>query len=88
MNNKKNILSIYMSCILCLGQSMHYIQVWKIFTTKSSEDIALSSYIIGFILVSHWLIYGFIRKDKTLILAETFGIIGIVLVIYGTIIYS
>ena len=40
MKDKKYILSIYMSWILSLGQSMHYVQAWKIFTTKSAEDIS------------------------------------------------
>lgn len=77
-----------MSWILSLGQSMHYVQAWKIFTTKSSEDISLTAYIICFILVTHWLIYGFIIKDKVIIVAETLGAIGVSLVIYGTLIYS
>lgn len=77
-----------MSWILTLGQSMHYVQAWKIFTTKSSEDISLTAYIICFILVTHWLIYGFIIKDKVIIIAETLGVIGVALVIYGTLLYS
>ena len=88
MKDKKYILSIYMSWILSLGQSMHYIQAWKIFTTKSSEDISLTAYIICFILVTHWLIYGFFIKDKVIIIAEILGIIGVILVISGTLIYS
>ena len=88
MQNKNYILSIYMSWILSLGQSMHYVQAWKIFTTKSSEDISLMAYIICFILVTHWLIYGFIIKDKVIIIAETLGVIGVSLVIYGTLLYS
>jgi MtN3 and saliva related transmembrane protein len=51
-----------MSWILSLGQSMHYVQAWKIFTTKSAEDISLTAYIICFILVTHWLIYGFYQR--------------------------
>ena len=88
MQNKNYVLSIYMSWILSLGQSMHYVQAWKIFTTKSSEDISLTAYIICFILVTHWLIYGFIIKDKVIIIAETLGVIGVSLVIYGTLLYS
>jgi len=88
MQNKNYVLSIYMSWILSLGQSMHYVQAWKIFTTKSSEDISLMAYIICFILVTHWLIYGFIIKDKVIIIAETLGVIGVSLVIYGTLLYS
>ena len=88
MQNKNYVLSIYMSWILSLGQSMHYVQAWKIFTTKSSEDVSLMAYIICFILVTHWLIYGFIIKDKVIIIAETIGVIGVSLVIYGTLLYS
>ena len=88
MQNRNYVLSIYMSWILSLGQSMHYVQAWKIFTTKSSEDISLMAYIICFILVTHWLIYGFIIKDKVIIIDETLGVIGASLVIYGTLLYS
>ena len=88
MQNRNYVLSIYMSWILSLGQSMHYVQAWKIFTTKSSEDVSLMAYIICFILVTHWLIYGFIIKDKVIIIAETLGVIGVSLVIYGTLLYS
>jgi MtN3 and saliva related transmembrane protein len=77
-----------MSWVVNLGQSMHYIQAWKIFTTKSAEDISLTAYIICLILLIHWLIYGIITKDKVIITAETLGIIGTTLVITGTIIYS
>ena len=77
-----------MSWVVNLGQSMHYIQAWKIFTTKSAEDISLTAYIICLILLIHWLIYGIITKDKVIITAETLGIIDTTLVIAGTIIYS
>jgi MtN3 and saliva related transmembrane protein len=88
MINKKQLFTLYMSWVVNLGQSMHYIQAWKIFTTKSAEDISLTAYIICLILLIHWLIYGIITKDKVIITAETLGIIGTTLVITGTIIYS
>jgi MtN3 and saliva related transmembrane protein len=88
MINKKQLFTLYMSWVVNLGQSMHYIQAWKIFTTKSAEDISLTAYIICLILLIHWLIYGIITKDKVIITAETLGIIGTTLVIAGTIIYS
>jgi MtN3 and saliva related transmembrane protein len=87
MINKKQLFTLYMSWVVNLGQSMHYIQAWKIFTTKSAEDISLTAYIICLILLIHWLIYGIITKDKVIITAETLGIIGTTLVIAGTIIY-
>ena len=88
MDNKKYIFTIYMSWVVNLGQSMHYIQAWKIFTTKSAEDISLIAYIICLVLLIHWLIYGIVIKDKVIILAETLGVIGVILVIFGTVIYS
>ena len=88
MDNKKYIFTIYMSWVVNLGQSMHYIQAWKIFTTKSAEDISLIAYIICLVLLIHWLIYGIIIKDKVIILGETLGVIGAILVIFGTVIYS
>ena len=88
MINKKKLFTLYMSWVVNLGQSMHYIQAWKIFTTESAEDISLIAYIICLILLIHWLIYGIITKDKVIITAETLGIIGATLVITGTIIYS
>ena len=77
-----------MSWVFNLGQSMHYIQAWKIYNTKSAEDISLVAYIICLILLVHWLIYGIVTKDRVIVMAETFGIIGSILVIIGTIIYS
>ena len=77
-----------MSWVFNLGQSMHYIQAWKIYNTKSAEDISLVAYIICLILLVHWLIYGIVTKDRVIVTAETFGIIGSILVIIGTIIYS
>jgi len=77
-----------MSLVVNLGQSMHYIQAWKIYTTKSAEDISLVAYVICLILLIHWLVYGIVIKDRVIIMAETLGVIGSMLVIIGTIIYS
>lgn len=78
----------YMSWIVNIGQSMHYIQAYKIFKTQSAEDISLLSYSICLILLLHWLGYGVLIKDRVIIIAETLGIIGAILVITGTLLYS
>ena len=88
VNNKRTIFTAYMSLVVNLGQSMHYIQAWKIYTTKSAEDISLVAYVICLILLIHWLVYGIVIKDRVIIMAETLGVIGSMLVIIGTIIYS
>ena len=67
---------------------MHYIQAWKIFTTRSAEDISITAYIVCLVLLLHWLVYGIMIKDRIIILAETLGIVGTILVLVGAALYS
>ena len=41
--NKNKILEKYMSWIVVLGQSMHFIQTWKIYYIKSAEDVSATA---------------------------------------------
>ena len=86
--NKNKILETYMSWIVVLGQSMHFIQAWKIYDTKSAEDVSAVSYIICMILLIHWFLYGFLIKNRVLIIAEGLGLIGSILVLIGIFNYS
>ena len=80
---KKGFIFYYLSFIVTIGQSVHYIQAYKIFSTKSAEDISLLAYTICAILLTHWLLYGLYIKNKVLILAEFLGLLGCGLVILG-----
>ena len=89
--NKSGIKAFYakyMIIIGTMGQVMHYIQAWKIFTTKSASDISLIAYIISFFLLLNWMIYGISISSKPLIYAEITGLVGALIVIVGVIIYS
>ena len=88
MNSKNKILQAYLSVIVILGQSMHFIQAWKIFDAKSSEDVSLASYLICLALLLHWIMYGIFIRNKVLVIAEALGIIGVTLVITGICLYS
>ena len=88
MNNKNKILETYMLWIVGLGQSMHFIQAWKIYRTKSAEDVSATAYIICIILLVHWLCYGFLIKNKILVMAEGIGLLGSLMVLLGIFIYS
>ncbi len=88
MKNKHQILETYMSWIAVLGQSMHFIQAWKIYSTKSSEDVSALAYIICVVLLIHWFAYGFFIKNRVLIIAEGVGLFGATLVLIGIFIYS
>lgn len=86
--NKYPYYEYYITTVGILGQSMHYIQAYKIFSTQSAEDISLPAYLICLFLLVNWLIYGVIKKAKALIYAETLGIIGCASIIIGTYIYN
>ena len=87
---KKSIITLenYMSLIVTLGQSMHYVQAWKIFSTKSAADVSMTAYIICITLLTHWLGYGMLIRNKVLILAEGLGLIGALLVMVGILLYG
>jgi MtN3 and saliva related transmembrane protein len=78
----------YIMTVGILGQSMHYIQAYKIFSTQSAEAISLPAYLICLFLLVNWLIYGAVKKAKALIYAEVLGIIGCSAIIIGAYIYN
>lgn len=78
----------YIMTVGILGQSMHYIQAYKIFSTQAAEDISLPAYLICLFLLINWLIYGAVKKAKALIYAEILGIIGCSAIIIGTYLYN
>jgi len=57
-------------------------QVYKVFKSKQTHDISLYMYIISTIGVALWLIYGILKKDFPLILANavTFILVTTVLI--------
>lgn len=85
---KVSLYERYIMTVGIMGQSMHYIQAYKIFSTQSAEDISLLAYLICLFLLINWLIYGIVKKAKALIYAETIDCLGCAIIIIGTIIYS
>jgi len=77
-----------MSVIVTLGQSMHFFQSWKIFSTQSAEDVSMISYLICLTLLLHWLGYGYLIKNRLLIIAEGMGLLGAVLVVVAILLYG
>lgn len=88
VSTKYNLYERYIMTVGIMGQSMHYIQAYKIFSTQSADDISLPAYLICLFLLINWLIYGFVQKAKALIYAEIIGVLGCSIIIIGTIIYS
>ena len=83
----KYLLGIYMTTIMTLGQSAHYIQAWKIFTRKSASDVSLLAYVICFLLILHALTYAILIQKKLLMIAQSVGLAGAFIVINAILIY-
>ena len=56
--------------------------------TKSAEEVSATAYIICIILLIHWLCYGYLIKNRVLIIAEDLGLIGAILVLTGIFVYG
>jgi MtN3 and saliva related transmembrane protein len=70
------------------GQYLFYAQSYKIFTTKSAEDLSLDGFIVIMIAALSWLVYGIIHKSTPIIAAQIFAIIGMIAVIIGILLYT
>ncbi len=83
-----NYYEKYMLTMGILGQFLFYVQGVKIFATKSAGDVSLIGFVLGFVSVSSWLIYGVLIKNKVLIAANAFAVIGALFVITGILIHG
>lgn len=78
----------YMIAMGIAGQCLFFIQGYKIFLTRSASDVSFAAFLLGLISVSSWFVYGLMRKDRALILANFFGILGALLVLVGILIHG
>lgn len=78
----------YMSVMGPATNVMFYLQAYKIFISKSAQDISGIGFCMSFIGLSSWLIYGFLLKNKPLIISNIFGVTGAFLTLLGVLIYG
>ena len=79
---------VYMNIIGPIGNIMFYLQAYKIFIYKSAHAVSGSGFLISVIGLSSWLVYGILLKNKPLIIANGFGVIGALLTLIGVCIYG
>lgn len=77
-----------MSFIGIVGQLVFYAQGIKIFQTKSAKDVSILAFIFGLISVTSWFIYGFVIRDRPLIIANFVAIMGAFFVLSGIYLYG
>lgn len=63
-------------------------QTYKIFKRKSAEDISILTYFVLLIGATIWILYGIELKDSPLIIANSVGVLNILLVIIGCSLYK
>ncbi|WP_341764479.1 SemiSWEET family sugar transporter [Candidatus Tisiphia endosymbiont of Beris chalybata] len=90
-NRKQQILGLYDKYMVfagILGQYLFYSQAYKIFTTKSANDLSLDGFLVVIIATLSWLVYGILHSKPPIIIAQLVALIGMTLVIIGILLYS
>lgn len=72
----QKLMRIYEHYMLLIGSFGHFLfvlQTIKIIQTGSAHDLSLGGFLISFISLISWLIYGFLKKDRPLIIVNAVG---------------
>ena len=70
------VLAVLATVFGLVGAIGFYIQAWKVFQRKSSDDISIPSFVIFSLGMFFWLLYGVELQDFPLLIANTVGLIG------------
>tara|TARA_Y100000310_G_scaffold313669_1_gene362301 strand:+ start:657 stop:914 length:258 start_codon:yes stop_codon:yes gene_type:complete len=81
------LLAILATFFGVVGAIGFYLQAFKVFKRKSSADVSIPSFIIFSLGMFFWLLYGIELRDSPLLIANTVGLVGGLLVISGSLYY-
>lgn len=90
-DNKKKWVFLYEKYMICIGlltEWMFYLQAYKIFHSKSAGSTSALAFSLAGMGLGSWLIYGLFLKDKALIISSAVGVIGVLCVLIGIILYG
>ena len=85
---KKFSFENFMLFVAVAGQIPFYFQATLIFLHQSARDVTLHGYCIQCLSLIFWLIYGIKIKNKVVVLANIFGVLGAMLVVVGILMYG
>lgn len=71
----------YMMTMGIIGQLLFYLQAFKIYQTRSAEDISMPGFLIAVFSLSSWLVYGLVLNNGVLVFVNLVGCFGALLVI-------
>ena len=90
MLKSTKLLALYEKYMMIMGpatNAMFYVQAYKIFSTKQAQALSLPAFLISLIGIISYLWYGIFLKNKVLILANVIGLLGVMIVIIGIVLY-
>lgn len=70
------------------GNLFFYLQAWAIFSARSAADVSLPAFCVAFWAVTSWLAYGLARRDRLIVIANAFAMLGAGLVIAGCLVHG
>lgn len=77
----------YMVLVGIFGQLLFYSEFMIILRNQDSQNVSLFGFTCSLIALFSWLVYGFVIKDKVLIMSNTIGTIGAALTVAAILIY-
>jgi MtN3 and saliva related transmembrane protein len=76
----------YMVLIGSVGQLLFYLQAYRIWVKKSTGAVSTTGFVIAFVSILSWLIYGIIINNQVLIKVNGVGLLGAVLTLISIVI--
>lgn len=73
MNTFERLYGHYMVLIGSVGHFLFVFQTIKMIQVGSSQDVSLGGFLISFVSLVSWLLYGLMKKDRALIIVNLFG---------------
>ena len=76
---RQNFIKIFekfMILVGIIGQSLYFFQAFKIYTLGSARDVSTPGFSFALFSLICWLLYGFLIKNKVLIVVNVLAVIG------------
>lgn len=89
--NKKSLFSYYEKYMLVvgiLGQAFFYAQGIKIFLEEQAVGVSLPAFLIAFITVTSWMVYGLLLGNRVLVISNAIAALGALFVVIGILIHG
>jgi uncharacterized protein with PQ loop repeat len=70
------------------GHLFFYLQAFKIFSSKCVSGLSFPAFLVSFIAIAHWVVYGFVKRLPSIFYSNSFGLVGLIFVLIGIWMYQ